>query len=55
MLGAGGSWGGGGRGRWDGMVGVIDKVKKMVVDVKLGGALVVPLRYVGWEVIVDGI
>jgi hypothetical protein len=55
MLGAGGSWGGGGGGLWDGMVGVIDKVEIMVVDVKLGGALVVPLRYVGWEIIVDGI
>jgi hypothetical protein len=55
MLGAGGGWGGGGGGPWDGMVGVIDKVEILVVDVKLGGALVVPLRCVGWEVIVNGI
>ncbi len=55
MLGADGGWGGGGGGPWDGMVGVIDKVKIFVVDIKLGGALVVPLRCVGWEVIVDGI
>ena len=55
MLGAGGGWGGGGRGPWNGMVGVIDKVEILVVDVKLGEALVVPLRCVGWEVIVKGI
>ncbi len=55
VLGAGGSWGGGDRGPWDGKYGVIDKVEILVVDVKLGGALVVPLRCVGWEVIVDGI
>ncbi len=55
MLGAGGGWGGGGGGPWDGMVGVIDNVEILVVDVKLGGALVVPLWCVGWEVIVNGI
>ncbi len=55
MLGAGGGWGGGGGGLWDGMVGIIDKVEILVVDVKLGGAFVVPLRCVGWEVIVNRI
>ncbi len=55
MLGAGGGWGGGGGGPWDGMVGVIDKVEIMVVAVKLGGALVVPLRYMGWVIIVNRI
>jgi hypothetical protein len=44
MLGTGGGWGGGDRGPWDGMVGVVDKVEMVGVDVKLGGAVMVPLR-----------
>jgi hypothetical protein len=40
MLGAGGGWGGGVKGPWDGMVGVVDKVEIVGVDVKLGGEVV---------------
>ncbi len=53
MLGAGGGWDGGGRGLWDGMVGVVDEVGIVGDDVKLGGATVVPLRCVGGKVVVD--
>ncbi len=53
MLGAGGGWGGGGRGLWDGTVGVVDEVGIVGDDVKLGGAAVVPLRCLGGKVIVD--
>ncbi len=37
------------------MVGVIDKVGIVGVDVQLGGAVVAPLRFVGGEVLVDKI
>ena len=52
MLGAGGGWGGGGGGPWGGIVGVVDKVEIVGVDVKLRGAVVALLRCVGGEVIV---
>ncbi len=52
MLEAGGGWGGGSGGLWDGMVGVVDEVGIVGDDVKLGGAAVVPLRCVGGKVIV---
>jgi hypothetical protein len=55
MLGASEGWSGGGGGPCDGMVGVVDKVEIVGVDVKLGGAFVAPLRCMGGEVIVDKI
>jgi hypothetical protein len=55
MLEAGGSWGIGGGGLWDGIVGVVDEVEIVGVDVKLGGAVVALLRSMGGEVIVDNI
>ncbi len=55
MVGAGGDWGGGGGGPWDGMVEVVDVVEIVGDVVKQGGAAVVPLRCVrgGGKVIVE--
>jgi hypothetical protein len=47
MLGAGGGWGGGDERPWDEVVGVVDKVEIVGVDVKLRGAVVALLRCMG--------